>query len=464
MRPIHLSTVLSRSSTGLLSHIHDISLRHAGQGHTLLFALSANFPHAEDLQEVVSRLTKFNDVASGGRGRGHTIGCLTDSYANCEFPFFSWSKDALSCAIAILDSTHCVPFYSNLRGRIQPQVGRWHSFRQTDEDSNRTMRSMEASPETNWEEVWSRSTASGGEWRETLPQVLRSVAPDIQTLLHFSNPHPDDFTQTLTHNLPRATTLGLIAAPTNFVTGRDVTLFFDSKIYSQGSVGVALLKGQKTRTKMDFFGVKRLSGPMTVTSVEGNMVNSLNSSNPTQLLLRGIEVAGLSPSISTTFKEDEQFALGVVGPSGEISHTYKITAGDPKSRGGSISLDTFLAPTVGTIVQFLHRSSNEPIQIPNTPAESKIPTFSFVTTPEPSSTSSRLSTTLPEDPDATVVIPQTFLVPSHRGFVLSRPTGSADALVMPEGTRRPVDVRKEGPIPEAWSCTLSGGMASIEYW
>ncbi|CAA7268452.1 unnamed protein product [Cyclocybe aegerita] len=462
MRLIHLSTVLSRSSTGLLSHIQDISLRHAGQGHTLLFALSANFPLAEDLQEVVSRLTKFNDVASGDTGRGHTIGCLTDSYVNCEFPFFRQSKDALSCAIAILDSTYSVPFYSNLRGRVQPQVGRWHSFRKTDEDAIRTTEGMETSSETNWEEVWSRSTASRGEWREKLPHVLRSVAPDIQTLLHFSNPHPDDFTQTLTHNLPRSTTLGLIAAPTNFITGRDVTLFFDGKIYSEGSVGVALLKDQKTRTKTDFLGVKRLSGPMTVTSMEGNMVNALNSSNPTQLLLRGIEVAGLSPSISTTFKEDEQFALGVVGPSGEISHTYKITAGDPKSRGGSISLDAFRAPAVGTVVQFLHRSSNKPMQLPNALAESKAQTLSFVTTPEPSP--SGPSSPSPEDPDTTVVIPQTFLAPSHRGFVLSRPTGSADALVMPEDTTEPVDVRKEGPIPEAWSCSLPGGMASIEYW
>ncbi len=42
-----------------------------------------------------------------------------------------------------------------------------------------------------------------------------------------------------------STCLGLIAAPTHFVTGRVVTLFFDERIFGDGAVGLALLQGEQ---------------------------------------------------------------------------------------------------------------------------------------------------------------------------------------------------------------------------
>ena len=54
-------------------------------------------------------------------------------------------------------------------------------------------------------------------------------------------------------------------------------------------------------------------------SREGNMINRLNSSNPTQLLLDAIRLAGidmLSPTGS--FKNNEEFLLGLVSPTGEV--------------------------------------------------------------------------------------------------------------------------------------------------
>jgi len=84
------------------------------------------------------------------------------------------------------------------------------------------------------------------------------------------------------------------------------------------------------------------------------MINSLDSSNPTQLLLQAIglnEVSSSGGNRSRTFKEDEEFALGVLAPTGEVVQTYKITAGDPAHRGGSISLDADRAPAEGSVVQ-----------------------------------------------------------------------------------------------------------------
>jgi len=92
---------------------------------------------------------------------------------------------------------------------------------------------------------------------------------EIHTVLHMSVPQPDLLTQTLSENVPSATTLGLIAAPTHFVTGRGVTLFFDGEIYGEGAVGLALLKDKRAggvpKQRTEFHGLHKLSSPLTVT-------------------------------------------------------------------------------------------------------------------------------------------------------------------------------------------------------
>lgn len=49
------------------------------------------------------------------------------------------------------------------------------------------------------------------------------------------------------------------------------------------------------------------------------MVNSLDKSNPTGLLLSAMNIAGISSTSCRTFKGDEEFALGVVSPAGDVS-------------------------------------------------------------------------------------------------------------------------------------------------
>ncbi|KAF8962282.1 hypothetical protein BDZ97DRAFT_1920569 [Flammula alnicola] len=554
LAPIHLSTILTRTPSKLVKQLAKLSSKYGRRGHTVLFALSANFPRSEDLQVVVDQLTNFNDVidnfsAKGKeKGPGHTIGCLSDTFASVSFEGSelhnetSRNVDAnrntaikgplLSCSIGIFDSAHCIPFRSTLAGRTQPQVGRWHSFRnkedeviggesdvgfngmklsEKDADSIywERMKNVGAS-EVNWENIWSQSSSSSSLSSSTLsllPESLRTVER-IQTLLTLSSPHPDMLMRTLSEYLSSsnqgqnlATSLTLVAAPTHFVTGRGVTLFMDGQIFGEGAIGVAFLRdddvsrqkenigdsGPTFRTQ--FLGVKRLSGPMTVTSREGNMINALNESNPTRLLLSALDLAGVgtdkgssSSRIASSFKEDEQFALGVLATNREISQTYKITAGDPSSRGGSISLDAPRAPEVGSVVQFLHCPSNVPVSIPSslfpsshnlsqdTPPPKQV--LAFLTVPEPSSNPSTNDHLTPEaessaeSTTAFHILHDTFLAPSTQGFIVSRPSVSTSTLHNPEDTTQPVEAKlATAPVSfeSSWSCSLPGGVALMEW-
>ena len=95
---------------------------------------------------------------------------------------------------------------------------------------------------------------------------------EIHTVLYMTIPHPDLFTQALSDHFSlstsTATSLGLVAAPTHFVTGRDVTLFFDDRIYGNGTVGLTFLnsKGKQVPDVLtEFVGLERLGGEMVVT-------------------------------------------------------------------------------------------------------------------------------------------------------------------------------------------------------
>lgn len=84
-------------------------------------------------------------------------------------------------------------------------------------------------------------------------------------------PKPDLFTAALSnHFSPSTTFLGLVAAPTHFITNRAVTLFFDDRIHGDGSVGLALVdkedKGAEApELKTEFVGTQKLGKMMTVT-------------------------------------------------------------------------------------------------------------------------------------------------------------------------------------------------------
>jgi len=115
----------------------------------------------------------------------------------------------------------------------------------------------------------------------TLRTYLLTRSPSqIKTILTFSSPHPDKLTRTMskyllssisnTHPPAYPHYACLIAAPTHFVTGREVTLILDGEIYGEGAVGVAFLRHKQAKIsepgpRTEFLGVKILSRPMSVT-------------------------------------------------------------------------------------------------------------------------------------------------------------------------------------------------------
>ncbi|KAF8799701.1 hypothetical protein BYT27DRAFT_7342790, partial [Phlegmacium glaucopus] len=298
--PLHLSTILARTPYALQKQLVKLTDVYTNKGHTCLFALSANFPLSQDLADTVEILTKFNK-------RGNTLGCLSDSFSPVNFSKINhiWDREdcystpILSCSIGIFDSSRVVPFRSTIPGKTQPQVGRWHSFRKKDDIDDDKGYELNSRAGTNngtvsWEDIWNGSASKD----IPLPEELRSLDQStIDSIIFFSDLQPEGLCQSL-GALPSTTTqLGLIAASTHFISGRPVTLCRNDSFFGDGAVGVALLKrtneSKMVSFRVDFLGTQKLSGPWTVTRCEGNMINGLDFSNPTQLLLNVIRLAGV---------------------------------------------------------------------------------------------------------------------------------------------------------------------------
>lgn len=200
VQPIHLSTIFSQSTSGILGQLSRLSTKYGQRGHTVLFALSANFPHSEDLQSVVERLTSFNQGFKGEeKATGHVLGSLTDSFAGVSFQRLATIDarqntgltGALSCSIGVFDSAHCIPFRSELAGRAQPQVGRWHAFRKKDETDSEAMgvesrldwerMKDSADGKVNWEDIWNPSSSTTS-LSSLLPESLQKIEQVIMLL------------------------------------------------------------------------------------------------------------------------------------------------------------------------------------------------------------------------------------------------------------------------------------------
>lgn len=179
LMPLHLSTTLARTPYALQKQLLKLTDVYANKAHTCLFALSANFPSSQDLADTVDILTKFNK-------RGHTLGCLSDSFLAVDFSKSNhiWdnekdnSKPILSCSIGLFDSSRVIPFRSTIPGKTQPQVGRWHSFRKKKDsigdDENEYELNVRAGTDNgtvSWEDIWNRSALKN----VPLPEELRSL-------------------------------------------------------------------------------------------------------------------------------------------------------------------------------------------------------------------------------------------------------------------------------------------------
>ncbi|KAF8868647.1 hypothetical protein CPB85DRAFT_906012 [Mucidula mucida] len=298
--PIHACIVVSRSASAVLQHIQKLS--GSFTRHTLLFALSPNVA-STDLSNIVSNVTALSK---------NSVGCLAAP---------THGPDLITCSLAFFDPDSCIPFRSTIAGTPIPQVGRWHSFRKKDE----SYKSLE---NVDWEDVWSRRTST-----DPLPDELQGVDPaDINAVVYFTGSSP----QLHYHNCPIPhEQLGLIATSTPFITGRPFTLFRINDLHDSGAVGLALINRPRLTSTLDFLGLSVLSEPMTVTQSEGNLVNTLDGRNPTQLLLDALIKQGMDVATSRWFKDEEQFYVE------HGQRVYTITAGDPSR--GTIPLSGVLA-------------------------------------------------------------------------------------------------------------------------
>jgi hypothetical protein len=157
----------------MLSHINELSDKFTGREYIFLFALSANFNHPHELEQVVNTMRSLR--SDKGKGKARMVGCLSGPVSDIELPV--QNRVGHSCAMAVFDSRHCVPFYSGLQGRKEVQVGRWHSFRRKLPDESERLDVLETGggQSVNWEDVWNNRVSSSVNM-DMLPGELSSIS------------------------------------------------------------------------------------------------------------------------------------------------------------------------------------------------------------------------------------------------------------------------------------------------
>ncbi|KAE9392177.1 hypothetical protein BT96DRAFT_1000588 [Gymnopus androsaceus JB14] len=299
-------------------------------------------------------------------------------------------------------------FRSTIPGKEKIQVGRWHAFRRKDE--------------TKLEHEESISLPEGTvDWDRFVEDE------HVSSVLYFSDLSPEGLSAAISETFPKANQLGLLASSTPFITGRPVTLFHNQRIHDTGAVGVTLTSPNSLEFQLPN-DIVPLGEPLDVTeyvrlryylpnerftsppSSEGNLINTLNRSNPTQLLLSRI--------LSLPYQ------------------LHTITAGDPSR--GTLSLNTqSMAPPVGARVRFYHRRSHNP---------SSLTMWQNIRSSPPSIALTTLSPELVSDGQIApiggymleeLVLQNRFLAGSENGFILGR----------------------SGESP--WSCTVPGCLSRL---
>jgi hypothetical protein len=149
------STILARNASSLLSHLS--RLPSSLSAHHLLFTLSTNTP-TTSLSQLVSTLSSLS--ASG------SVGCLS-----------AHPGARIACSLAFFRRGYATPFCSDIPGRPETQVGRWHAMRKgttESEEEKRAFRGGELAlleeENVDWEKIWSRSVVG-----DTLPSSLREL-------------------------------------------------------------------------------------------------------------------------------------------------------------------------------------------------------------------------------------------------------------------------------------------------
>ncbi|KAL7422747.1 hypothetical protein Q5752_002039 [Cryptotrichosporon argae] len=267
------------------------------------------------------------------RGRPNSIGSFHVAPAPVAEP-----------ALAIAHVEDATVFRSELSGRGHAEVGRWQR------PGNAWPEDARGRGEGEMERV-RREEGWAGMWRAVdggnVPD-LEGVSAAAFVLLTDATPRP--LLSALDRLYPAAAKVGLVTAPTPFITGRPHTLLHGERVYEAGALGLAL------RTPLDVavdYGVEPLSEPFTIAAAQGNMLLRLagDSPNPAQTLIASIQRRDRTRA--TQLVKDEEFYLRLERAGGAGEGVVKILSGDPGR--GAISLETEDSLVPGQVVQFMQR-------------------------------------------------------------------------------------------------------------
>ena len=295
---LYSSTVLARNASSILAHISRLPAELAP--HPLLFALSANAP-TPSLSPLVSALSALSSAGS--------VGCLS---APLDQPAAAatatTTTDApIACSLAFFRKEQAVLFRSDIPGRPETQVGRWHAMRRRDEREEGghggEVDGLAGEEDVDWETIWSRRLRGNA-----VPPALRrlrcvrlcfSLVPSSiydnrsfssqktgRAYGHHAHRQRPPGLQRVTLLIPscdqgqssstpfRASwnnhlffwKLGLFCSSTPFVTGRPYTLIHNGSVHSTGAVGIALSAGPRPALQTAYPGLRAITPPLKVTA------------------------------------------------------------------------------------------------------------------------------------------------------------------------------------------------------
>jgi hypothetical protein len=189
-KPRAVATVFSRSAAEILAHLKSVAQKHHSTTDTIIYSIAASPSHIDALEPLLKTVRSITN--------GSSIGCLSAPISN-----------NLAVSYAIFDETLATPFRSEVKGRVAPQVGKWHAFRRKDERKPRWPESsnlLDDPGSLDWQKLWENPSS-----KNDLPKFLasfrdfsQSCPESIHSIIYFSDKAPEGLSKGLSAAFPRA--------------------------------------------------------------------------------------------------------------------------------------------------------------------------------------------------------------------------------------------------------------------
>lgn len=331
-------THIARNAAALVPAVRS-TLRARPASDTLLFSISRDIPR-DVLQELVACLTEAPQH----------VGALTGSLDRVP-------STSYGVALASIPTSLATPFRSNIPGAPRIAVGRWPEQKEI-WHTNPHKRTEHLDSTGHWAPLWGRENVE-----HQVPVELEALpARDVRALLLFSDAHAQGLMEGLDFHFSHAHVLGIVAALTPFVTGREHTLFFQSHthprgIYEKGAVGLAI--HAPASLERTYSGLVPVGPRLAITGARGNIISSLNHHNAAQQMIRlltGRKTTQGAPiqdpqhvrSMSSHVRKDDELFLGIFACQEDAMPMTmaRIQSGHPMRGTISIDTDTQLSPNM----------------------------------------------------------------------------------------------------------------------